>query len=297
MKIVIAGGTGFLGSHLEKFLEVKGHSIKILSRSPKKKNHIFWDGQTKGDWTEKISGADVIVNLSGKSVDCRYTEKNKNEILRSRLDSTYSLHDYILETPNKPKLWLNASSATTYVHAEKIVMHEENGIIGDDFSMNICKSWEEAFFSKNYPEMRQVSLRTGIVLGNEGGAYPKFKLMAKLGLGGKHGNGEQKISWIHVDDFCRAIDFVIHLEEIEGPINICAPEPTSNTEFTDLMMKKYRIPFGMNHTVAMLEIGAALLGTETELLLKSRNVFPGILKAVGFEFNYNDIGSCLKALD
>lgn len=297
MKITIAGGTGFLGKSLVSYLESKQHEVIVLSRSPKGPNQVFWDGQTKGNWCKRADGSDVLINLCGKSVDCRYTQKNKKEILDSRLKSTYTLHDFLLETPNKPKLWLNASSATAYIHAETILMDEENGIIGDDFSMNVCKEWEKAFFAKTYPEIRQVTLRTAIVFGNDGGAYPRFRLLSKLGLGGKHGSGKQKISWVHIDDFCRAVEFIMQIEEIEGAVNICAPTRVSNSKLSKLTQKKYKVPLALNHPIALLELGAAIIGTETELLLKSRNVFPGILRSAGFNFKYKKIEECLASLN
>ena len=297
MKITIAGGTGFLGQHLESYLQAKNHRVLILSRKPKNANHIYWDGRTKGDWCNKIEGSDVLINLSGKSVDCRYTRENKSKIMQSRIQSTYSLHDYLMETSYKPKVWMNASSATAYIHAETEIMDEKNGIIGDDFSMNVCKEWERAFFSKTYPEIRQISLRSAIVFGNNGGAYPKFKWLTKLGLGGKHGSGEQKVSWIHIDDFCRAVEFILKVDEIEGSVNICAPNRVTNAELTALIQKKFKIPFGISQPVALLELGAAIIGTETELLLKSRNVFPGILCSAGFNFKYPTINECLAGLN
>jgi uncharacterized protein (TIGR01777 family) len=297
MKITIAGGTGFLGRNLVSFLESKHHEVIVLSRNPKGPNQFYWDGKTKGDWCKAAGGSDVLINLSGKSVDCRYTPENKREILDSRLKSTYTLHDFILETPKKPKVWLNASSATAYIHAENILMDENQGIIGDDFSMNVCKEWEKAFFAKTYPEIRQVTLRTAIVFGNDGGAYPRFRLLSKLGLGGKHGSGNQKVSWVHIDDFCRAVEFIIQVDEIEGAVNICAPSRVSNFKLSKLIQKKYKVPFALNHPIVLLELGAAIIGTETELLLKSRNVFPGILSSAGFNFKYNRIEECLVSLD
>jgi len=296
MKITIAGGTGFLGRNLVSFFEKKKHTVIVLSRNPKGANQFYWDGKTKGEWCKVAEGSDVIINLSGKSVDCRYTPENKKAIINSRVESTYTLHDFILETPKKPKVWLNASSATAYIHAENVLMDEENGILGDDFSMNVCKDWEKAFFARAYPEIRQVTLRTAIVFGNNGGAYPRFKMLTRFGLGGKHGSGKQKVSWIHIDDFCRALEFIIDTKEIDGPVNVCAPGRVTNDKLCKLIQNKFKIPFALNHPVALLEFGAALIGTETELLLKSRNVFPGVLKSAGFNFKFENIEDCLAGL-
>ncbi len=285
MKITIAGGSGFLGSHLRKHFQNLGHEVLVLTRKPKQKGDIAWNGSNTGNWCKEIDGSEVLINLSGKSVDCRYTEKNKLAILSSRIQPTFTLHDYIFQAKKKPRVWLNASSATTYIHAETELMKEGLGRIGDDFSMNICKEWEKAFFARTIPEMRQVALRTSIVLGKDGGAFPKLKFVTKLGLGGHQGSGNQKVSWIHIDDFCRAIDFIIEKESLSGAINVTAPNPISNKKLMKLIRKYSKVPFGLNQPVALLEIGAALIGTESELLLKSRNVYPEKLLKEGFKFN------------
>ncbi|MEY4541574.1 MAG: hypothetical protein RLZZ306_3331, partial [Bacteroidota bacterium] len=168
MKIIIAGGSGFLGKSLENHFQ--NHEVWILSRNPKRPNEILWDTKTIGKWTESLEKADVLINMTGKSVDCRYNDENREEILRSRIDSTNVLQKAVDNCKNPPKIWLNSSSATIYVHAETQLMTEANGIIGDDFSMNICKSWEKAFFATPTPQTRKVALRTAIVLGQEGEA-------------------------------------------------------------------------------------------------------------------------------
>mgnify|MGYP001130851605 FL=1 len=181
MKIIIAAGTGFLGRNLENYFLDKNYEVKILTRNPKRKNEIFWDAKTIGIWKDELEYADVLINLAGKSVDCRYNDKNRKEIYNSRIDSTRVLQSAIDECQNPPKIWLNASSATIYVHSETHLNTEKNGIIGDDFSMNICKSWEKEFFKKENQNIRKVALRTSIVLGKNDGAFPKFKQIAKLG--------------------------------------------------------------------------------------------------------------------
>jgi len=293
MKIIIAGGTGFLGENLEQYFTQRGNQVYILTRQPKRKNEIYWDAKTIGDWKSILENADVLINLTGKSVDCRYHEKNKQEIYSSRIDSTRILQEAVDHCSEKPKIWLNASSATIYVHSEKHLNTEEDGVIGDDFSMNICKSWEKEFFNVKNEGIRKVALRTSIVLGNNGGAFPKLKMITKLGLGGKQGRGNQMVSWIHIDDFCRAVDWIIAHDDIAGAINITAPEPLSN----ELMMKKLRklmnIPFGLNAPVWQLEIASLFLNTETELLLKSRNVFPEKLLKTGFQFTYSNFDTTI----
>lgn len=296
MKITIAAGTGFLGKNLERYFTEKGNQVYILTRNPKRKNEIYWDAKTLGDWKNYIENTDVLINLTGKSVDCRYNEKNKQEIYSSRIESTKILQQAIDQCINKPKVWLNASSATIYVHSETHLNTEENGIIGDDFSMNICKSWENEFFKGNSDNVRKVALRTSIVLGNNGGAFPKLKMLTKFGLGGKQGRGNQNISWIHIEDFCRAVEFIIDNENISGEINITAPNPLSNEDVMRKLRQQMKIPFGLNAPVWQLEIASLFLNTETELLLKSRNVYPDKLMKSGFQFSYSEIDLAFKNL-
>lgn len=296
MKIIIAAGTGFLGKNLEKYFTNKGHEVLILTRNPKRKNEIHWDANTLGDWKNSLENADVLINLAGKSVDCRYTEENKKEILSSRINSTRVLQEAVIQCINKPKIWLNSSSATIYIHSETHLNTESNGVIGDDFSMNICKSWEKEFFKTEIADVRKVALRTSIVLGNNGGAFTKLKQITKLGLGGKQGRGNQNVSWIHIEDFCRAIEFIIENENLSGKINITAPNPLSNEEFMQKLRKEMKIPFGLNASVWQLEIASIFLGTETELLLKSRNVYPEKLIQNGFEFSYTTVETAFQSL-
>lgn len=296
MKIIIAAGTGFLGKNLKNYFTGKGHQVYILTRNPKHKNEIYWDAKTLGEWKRILENADVIINLAGKSVDCRYTDKNKKEIYSSRIESTKVLQQAVNECISKPKVWLNASSATIYIHSETHLNTEENGVIGNDFSMNICKSWESEFFKVKTENVRKVALRTSIVLGNNGGAFPKLKMLTKLGLGGKQGKGDQNVSWVHIDDFCKAVEFILEDENLSGPINITAPEPLSNEEFMMKLRKAMKVPFGLNAPVWQLEIASVFLKTQTELLLKSRNVYPEKLILNGFEFKYPQVEKAFENL-
>lgn len=296
MKIIIAGGTGFLGENLEQYFEKKGSQVFILTRNPKRQNEMYWDAKNLDKWANILEGADILINLTGKSVDCRYTEGNKKEIYSSRIESTKVLQQAIDNCINKPKVWLNASSATIYVHSEKHLNTEDNGIIGDDFSMNICKSWEKEFFRVENDKVRKVALRTSIVLGKNGGAFPKLRQITKLGLGGKQGKGNQNVSWIHIEDFCKAIEWIIENETISGSINITAPNPLPNEELMRKLRAKLKMPFGMNAPVWQLEVASIFLRTETELLLKSRNVYPEILMENNFQFTYPDMDAALQDL-
>jgi uncharacterized protein (TIGR01777 family) len=296
MKIIIAGGNGFLGRELQNYFTHKGFETWILTRNPKQVNDIKWDAQTLGEWTKIIENSDILINLTGKSVDCRYDEKNKKEIYLSRIQSTKVLQKAIELSKKPPKVWLNSSSATIYIHAETILMDEYTGIIGDDFSMNICKAWEKAFFENPTHLTRKVALRTSIVLGNSGGAFPKMKLITKIGLGGKQGNGNQNMSWIHIEDFCKAIMFIIENQKIEGFVNITAPNPIKNHHFMKQLRQKLNIPIGISSPVFLLEFMSIFLQTETELLLKSRNVFPKKLIDNGFHFEYAQLSNAFNNL-
>jgi uncharacterized protein (TIGR01777 family) len=206
------------------------------------------------------------------------------------------LQEAVDQCIHKPKIWLNASSATIYTHSETHLNTEKNGIIGDDFSMNICKNWEKEFFRVENETTRKTALRSSIVLGNNGGAFTKLKMITRVGLGGKQGRGIQKVSWIHIDDFCRAVDFIIENETISGVVNVTAPNALPNQEFMRKLRNRMNIPFGLNAQVWQLEIASIFLQTETELLLKSRNVYPEKLIQNGFTFNYPDIEAAFQDL-
>jgi len=296
MKIVIAAGTGFLGKALRKYFSEKGNEVLILTRKPNGANEIYWDATNVGEWKATLENADVLINLTGKCVDCRYTEDNKRAILESRINSTKVLQKAINLCKNPPAVWLNSSSATIYVHSETQKMDEDTGIIGDDFSMNICKSWEKAFFEDNSTPVRKVALRTSIVLGNEGGGFPKMKLLSRLGLGGKQGSGEQMVSWIHEKDFCRAVEFIIENKELTEKVNIATPNPLKNEDFMKRLRKSTWIPLGINSPVFLLELACVFMRTETELVLKSRNVYPKRLLENGFKFDFPTINQAFADL-
>lgn len=291
--IIIAGGSGFLGKTLENYFTEKGYLVKILTRNPKEVNDIFWNAKDLGEWTKVLEGAEVLINLTGKSVDCRYTEQNKKLIHDSRIDSTHVLGLAINLCKNPPKVWMNSSTATIYRHSLDKEMTEANGEIGDDFSMNIAKSWEAAFNSIVNPKTRKVILRTSIVLGKAGGALIPLKNLTKFGLGGKQGSGKQKVSWIHELDFSDAIAFLIDNKNLDGAFNLSVPEPTNNFTLMKSFRKAMKIPFGISHPISLLKLGAKIIGTETELILKSRNVIPERLLKHHFKFTFTNIEKAL----
>ena len=305
-KIVLAGGSGFLGRTLTKYFARRGFDITILSR----KNGVDpcarivqWDGRTVGAWTRVLEGAEALINLSGRSVDCRYTPKNRKQIIDSRVESTTVLEEAIARCAIPPKLWINMSTATIYKHNFDAPHDEANGEIGatpeanDTFSVGVAKAWEDAFNNTNTPKTRKLLLRSSLVFGPEtGGAYHVLRNLARFGLGGKVLDGRQWVSWIHSCDFCRAVDSLIHHQECEGIYNVCSPNPLSNKEFTRLLRRSVRMPIGLPATRWILAIGCFLLRTQPELVIKSRNVIPRRLLDDGFQFQFPELKEAIDAL-
>jgi uncharacterized protein (TIGR01777 family) len=296
MTITIAGGSGFLGQILENYFTKKGDTVYIITRTVKRKNDIYWNAKDLEDWTKILEQTDVLINLTGKSVDCRYTEDNKKQILNSRIDATYALGLAINLCKNSPKVWFNSSTATIYRHSTDKQMTEETGEIGDDFSMNIAKSWEKEFYAITNPKTRKIALRTSIVMGKNSGATEPLQKLVKFGVGGKQASGDQKVSWIHELDFVRAIAFLIENTNLEGNFNLAVPDPTNNKILMTSFRKVMNIPFGLSHPEWLIKLGAKLIGTEPELVLKSRNVIPERLLNNGFKFLHSDIEIALDDL-
>ncbi len=296
-RILIAGGNGYLGQVLFKYFTEKGHDVYSLTRTPKCKTDVYWDGKTYGEWIHTLNRCDVLINLAGKSVNCRYNKKNKKAIYNSRIKSTKILGQAIKISKTPPKLWINASTATIYDYSETRANTEVNGIIGDDFSMGIAKDWEktavEAHVNHN---VRQVLLRTSIVLGKKGEAFKTLKKLVKLGLGGTQGTGKQMVSWIHEHDFARGVEYIIKQSQLNGAINLTSPNPITNSTFMKTFRKTLNKSFGIAHPVFLLKFGAFFLGTEHELVLKSRYVVPEILLNSGFVFKYPNINKALEKI-
>jgi uncharacterized protein len=288
-KIVIAGGTGFIGQFLERKFVAEGYDVIIVSRTS---GHVHWDDES-GIITA-LEGAEMLINLAGKSVDCRYNEANKQEILRSRTETTLQLGKALLACKQPPALWLNSSTATIYRHAEDKPMTEVEGEIGSGFSVSVAKAWEEALFSFTLPETRQVALRIAIVLGKGGGVIVPYLNLVHYGLGGYQGNGNQMFSWIHLEDLYRIILFIQKHEELEGAINCSSPYPIKNKVQMRILRNLRGQRFGLPMPRWLLKIGAAMIGTETELVLKSRWVLPDRLLKQGFEFKHPTLEEALK---
>lgn len=302
-RIVLAGGSGFLGHALSK--ELLNYEVIVLTRSSRARSdgvkEIVWDGKSPGEWSKFIDGAEVVINLTGKSVDCRYNEKNRRAIISSRVDSTRAIGEAIAKCNQPPRVWLNCSSATIYKHTFDTPMDEagETGATPeakDEFSIEVIRQWEHALDEARTPATRKVALRITLVFGRNGGVFPVLRRLARFGLGGKMGGGRQFVSWIHEGDFCRAVEWIITKDDLNGPVNLAAPNPLPNRETMRLIREACGAPFGLPATEWMLEIGAFFLRTETELILKSRRVVPGKLLASGFQFQFPDLCGALKNL-
>ena len=299
-KVIIAGGSGFIGKKLSDHYNAKGYEVVILTRKENCEEsgirYVNWDAKNIGPWSKELEGASIIINMVGRSVDCRYNKKNKKLIYESRIDSTRILGKAVNNVLNPPVIWLNSSSATIYRHAEDRQMDEANGDIGEGFSVDVCNKWEEAFFDCQTPKTRKVALRSSIVLGKNGGALKPLINLTKIGLGGYQGSGKQYFSWIHEDDLIAAIDFICNHKDIQGAVNIASPYPETNNKLMYLLRKSLKVPFGIPMPKFLLEFGALIINTETELILKSRNVIPGTLLANGFEFKYPKLDQALDQL-
>jgi uncharacterized protein (TIGR01777 family) len=301
MKILIAGGTGFIGNtimeHLTLNTDIEYH---ILTRNHKENHdnvhYHLWDGRSMGSWKVYIDYCDVLINLAGKSVKCRYSQANKNAIYNSRIESTYILGEAVANSKNPPILWINTSTATIYRDERVRANDEYNGIIGEGFSVDVARKWEETFYASYTPFTRKVNMRAAIVFGRKAEVFKIYQDHINMYLSGRHGRGDQKVSWIHELDFVKAVKHFIENENSEGNYNIAAPNITDDVHFLrtfrHLMGKKVGLPV----PEWALEIGAYICGAETEMLLKSRWVFPKRLREEGFEFQFPKHEEALREL-
>jgi uncharacterized protein len=293
MKIVIAGGSGFLGSALAGFYEQQGAEVIILTRAQRASQgrirFIQWNGVDAGTWVSELEGADMLINMAGKSVNCRYNETNKTEILSSRVNSVHALGKAVSALRRPIPVWIQSSSATIYRHAMDRPMTESRGDIGSGFSVDVCTGWEESFNNLELKGTRKIILRTGIVLGSSGGALPEFVSLCNRGLGGSMGTGSQYVSWLHVTDFTRIIDWLRLNNASEGVYNCTAPAAIRNLEFMKALREALHVRLGLPAPAWLLRIGAILMDTETELILKSRWVVPERLLNEGYCFKYPNI--------
>ncbi|WP_329269905.1 TIGR01777 family oxidoreductase [Streptomyces sp. NBC_01451] len=296
MKVVIPGGTGQVGGILNRALTAAGHDVTVLTRRPAHDREIGWDGETLGAWAEAVDGSDVVINLAGRSVSCRYTPANLRAMMDSRVHSARVVGEAIAGAARPPRLWLQMSTATVYAHRFDAPNDEATGVIGGAepgvpdywaYSVDIARAWERAQEQAATPATRKVALRTAMVMSpDRGGVLDVLLRLARLGLGGPVAGGAQYVSWIHDHDFVRAVEFLADRDDLAGPVNLAAPRPLPQREFMRALRAAWGVPVGLPATRWMAELGAFALRSDTELLLKSRRVVPGRLLDAGFTFEH-----------
>ena len=297
-KIVIPGGSGQVGTLLARSFTAAGDEVVVLSRRPaaQRWRMVEWDGATPGAWQDEIDGCDVVINLTGRSVNCRYTAANRREILASRVESTRAIGEAIARSRNPARIWLQASTATIYAHTYDRANDEYTGAIGGDepdapeswhFSVEVARAWEREFDAAVLDQTRKIALRSAMTLSpDRGGVFDTLRGLARRGLGGTAGNGRQYLSWIHHHDFVAAVRWLIDRDDMDGIVNVAAPNPLPNMEFMRMLRDACGARFGVPASRWMLEVGAFLMATETELVLKSRKVVPRRLIESGFQFAF-----------
>ena len=296
MKVVIPGGTGQVGAALGRALRGDGHEVVVLTRRPGGAGQVGWDGERLGPWAREVDGSDVVINLAGRSVSCRYTKGNLTEMMRSRVRSARVVGQAIAAARRPPRVWLQMSTATIYAHAYGAPNDEVTGVIGGSeegvpgywaFSVDIAQAWERELDEAKLPATRKVALRAAMVMTpDKGGVFDVLSRMTRLGLGGPVAGGGQYVSWIHEDDFTAAVRFIIDQEILTGPVNLASPGPVPQREFMRELRAAWGVPVGLPATGWMAELGALAIRSDTELLLKSRRVVPGLLTTAGFEFRH-----------
>jgi uncharacterized protein (TIGR01777 family) len=308
MKIVIPGGSGQVGHILARHFHAGEHAVTVLTRSPRPApwRVVAWDGTMPGAWIRDLEQSDICINLAGRSVNCRYTPANRRTIFESRIRSTRLLNEVIASLNRPPRLWINASTATIYRHSLDRAMTEINGELGGHepgasdtwrFSIDVATGWEEAFFATPTPRTRKVAIRSAMTFSpDRGGVFDAFLGLVRHGLGGRQGPGTQYVSWIHEADFARAVDLLIAREELTGVVNLAAPNPLPNSDFMRALRDAWGISIGLPIPTWMMEMGAWLMRTETELVLKSRQVVPGRLLDAGFQFLFPEWPAAAREL-
>ncbi len=298
MKIVIPGGSGQVGTMLARDFHRDGHDVVVLSRRGQSRpwRAAQWDGQNLDRWQNEIDGADVVINLAGRSVNCRYNATHRSEMLQSRVVSTRAIGQAIAAARRPPRVWLQASTATIYAHRYDAANDERSGILGGEepgapdtwrFSIDVARAWERTFDEAITPRTRKVTLRSAMTMSpDRGGVFATLVTLVRLGLGGRAGDGRQFVSWIHEHDFVAAVRRLIAHDEMEGIVNVASPNPLPNAVFMRVLRHACGVPFGLPASKWMLEIGALVLRTETELILKSRRVVPARLLDAGFAFRF-----------
>lgn len=298
MKVVVPGGHGQIGVPLVRALHENGHDVVVLSRARRDApwHVVEWDGRTLDAWAREIDGADAVVNLAGRSVNCRYHPANRREIMDSRIESTRVIGEAIAAASHPPATWLQMSTATIYAHRYDAANDEATGILGGDepdapdtwrFSIDVATSWEREAESTPLPDTRLVPTRLAMVMSPEpGGTFDLLLKLVRRGLGGPVGDGRQYLSWVHERDFIAAMTWLLEHDDVHGAVNIASPNPLPQAEFMQVLREAAGVRIGLPATRWMLEVGAFLMRTESELILKSRRVVPGRLLEHGFDFEF-----------
>lgn len=295
-RIILTGGSGYLGQLLARHFSAQDHEVVVISRHepdlPEGVRFVSWDAQfsPEAPWAQEFNGADLVINLAGKLVSCRYTPENKRAILQSRLTTTAAVARAIYFAEQPPSVWMNASSATIYRDSRDEDLDEDCNEYGDGFSEDVVRQWESLFFGAALPErtppIRRVALRIPIVFGPRAEVFQVYSRLVKTGLGGPQGDGGQYVSWLHEQDFVRIIDFLWQHKGLEGPVNLSTPHPLTNAEFMRAFREAYGMSLGLWAPKPAMMVGGLLMGTEPELVLKSRRVFPRRLLEAGFRFEF-----------
>ena len=294
-RVVLAGGSGFLGQCFAKELLAAGGEVDVLTRSPGVNilgRAVAWDGSTVGDWARVLEGAAAVVNFTGKSVNCRYTPSNRRGILESRLRSVEALGRALNACTTPPPVWVQAASLAIYGSPGATVC-DETAPPGSGFSVEVCQSWEEAFNNCEVRSTRRVLLRIGFVLGAGGGALEPLARLTRLGLGGRAGSGHQYISWVHVADLNRLLLWAIDSKDAVGTYNATGPAPVTNAEFMVTLRTAVGRPWSPSVPAWMVKVGAWAIRTEPELVLSGRRCIPQRATAQGFKFTYPALDAAL----
>lgn len=299
-KLILAGGSGFLGKALSDYFQSSFDDIVILSRKPPltsgKIRYVVWDGINQGAWVKELNGAELIINLSGRSINCRFNETNKKEILESRIQSTRVIGEAIQSLTHPPKVWINFSASAFYQNAKNGPHDEYSQEEGSGFMNEVCKQWEQTFNSFQLKHTRQIIVRISMVLGKSGGVLPTLLPLVKFGLGGSAGSGAQMVSWIHLDDLCKLIEWLYMHPETNGVYHAASPNPVSNKVMMSAMRKAFGMPIGIPAPSAAVKLGAFLIGKEASLVLDSVNIIPRKALSGGFTFQFPFISDSFKNL-
>ena len=308
MRIVITGGTGQVGTLLARAFVADGHEVTVLSRRSASApwRVATYESRLIGPWTSELDGADVIINLAGRNVNCRYTPENRREIFDSRVETTKIIGNAIARCKRPPAVWLQASTATIYSHRFDAPNDDVTGVIGGReaeapqswrFSVEVATAWERSATDTVTSATRLVLMRSAMIMSpDRGGIFDTLRRLARFGLGGAVDGGEQYVSWIHERDFVRTVYWLIEHRELSGGVNISSPNPLPYREFMRDLRRAVHMPIGLPATRAMLEVGTRLLRTESELVLKSRRVTPRRLLESGFRFEFPEWPAAVKDL-